>query len=125
MMMEAVRVIQAAGLKPARTIRIGLWSAEEQGLLGSQAYVREHLGSYENPRPDFSRVLCYFNIDSGAGSVLSVMGVGPEAEQTVLREAIAPFADLGAGGSSSFLSRAIGSNRQQQLQPRRQFPRST
>ncbi|HTY61409.1 MAG TPA: M20/M25/M40 family metallo-hydrolase [Acidobacteriota bacterium] len=109
MMMEAVRVIQAAGLKPARTIRIGLWSAEEQGLLGSQAYVREHLGSYEKPKPDFSRVLCYFNIDSGAGSVRSVMVFGPEAEQTVLREAIAPFADMGAGGSSSFLSRAIGS----------------
>jgi len=109
MMMEAVRIIQAAGLKPARTIRIGLWSAEEEGLLGSQAYVREHLGSYENPRPDFSRVLCYFNIDSGAGSVRSVMVFGPESEQTILREAIAPFADIGAGGSAAFLSRALGS----------------
>ena len=109
MMMEAVRIIQAAGLKPARTIRIGLWSAEEEGLLGSQAYVREHLGSYENPRPDFSRVLCYFNIDSGAGSVRSVMVFGPESEQTMLREAIAPFADMGARGSAAFLSRALGS----------------
>ena len=109
MMMEAMRIIQAAGLKPARTIRIGLWSAEEEGLLGSQAYVREHLGSFENPKPDFSRVLCYFNIDAGAGSVRSVLVFGPESQQTVLREAVAPFADMGVGGSSAFLSRALGS----------------
>ena len=47
--MEAVRIIQALGLKPRRTIRIGLWTGEEQGLLGSRAYVAEHFGSLQNP----------------------------------------------------------------------------
>ena len=47
--MEAVRIIQALGLKPRRTIRIALWSGEEQGLLGSRAYVAEHFGSMQNP----------------------------------------------------------------------------
>jgi hypothetical protein len=109
MMMEAVRIIQAAGLKPRRTIRIGLWSGEEEGLLGSQAYVKAHLGTFENPKPEFHQVICYFNVDSGAGSVRSVMVFGPQEAQAVMQEAIAPFADLGAGGSSAFLSRALGS----------------
>src|SRR5256714_3092373 len=47
--MEAVRIIQALGLKPRRTIRIGLWTGEEQGLLGSRAYVAEHFGSLQTP----------------------------------------------------------------------------
>ena len=47
--MEAVRIIQALGLKPRRTIRVALWSGEEQGLLGSRAYVAEHFGSMQNP----------------------------------------------------------------------------
>lgn len=109
MMMEAVRIISQSGLKPRRTIRIGLWSAEEQGLLGSQAYVKAHFGSFENPKPDFGKILCYFNMDSGAGSVSRVMVFGPKEAELVLRDAIAPFGDLGAGGSSAFLSRALGS----------------
>ncbi len=109
MMMEAVRVIRAAGLKPRRTIRIGLWSGEEEDLLGSKAYVESHLGSFENPKPEFSKVICYFNIDSGAGSVRSVMVFGPEDARNVMKEAIAPFADLGAGGAMAFLSRKFGS----------------
>ena len=47
--MEAVRIIQALGLKPRRTIRVALWSGEEQGLLGSRAYVAQHFGSMQNP----------------------------------------------------------------------------
>ena len=50
--MEAVRILQAAGLKPRRTIRVALWSGEEQGLLGSRAYVREHFGYYTNITPE-------------------------------------------------------------------------
>jgi carboxypeptidase Q len=109
MMMEAVRIIRQSGLQPRRTIRIGLWSAEEQGLLGSQAYVKAHFGSFENPKPEFGKILCYFNMDSGAGSVSRVMVFGPKEAELVLRDAIAPFGDLGAGGSSAFLSRALGS----------------
>ena len=47
--MEAVRIIQALGFKPRRTIRIALWTGEEQGLLGSRAYVAEHFGSMQSP----------------------------------------------------------------------------
>jgi hypothetical protein len=53
-MMEAARILTAIGVKPRRTIRVALWSGEEQGLLGSQAYVREHFGSYEDQKPAFS-----------------------------------------------------------------------
>ncbi|MEY2409476.1 MAG: carboxypeptidase [Verrucomicrobiota bacterium] len=50
--MEAVRILQAAGLKPRRTIRVALWSGEEEGLLGSGAYVRKHFGYYTNINPE-------------------------------------------------------------------------
>jgi acetylornithine deacetylase/succinyl-diaminopimelate desuccinylase-like protein len=53
-MMEAARILKTIGVKPRRTIRVALWSGEEQGLLGSQAYVKEHFGSAENPKPSFS-----------------------------------------------------------------------
>jgi Zn-dependent M28 family amino/carboxypeptidase len=49
-MLEAIRILQAIGVKPRRTIRVALWSGEEQGLLGSQAYVKAHFASYENRR---------------------------------------------------------------------------
>ena len=57
MMMEAARIIQALGLKPRRTIRVALWSGEEEGLLGSQAYVKQHFGSFENPKPEFDNLV--------------------------------------------------------------------
>src|ERR671939_1466403 len=53
--MEAVRILQALGLKPRRTIRIALWSGEEQGLLGSRYYVMQHLGTFQNPTIDAFR----------------------------------------------------------------------
>ena len=53
-MMEAARLIQALGLKPRRTIRVALWSGEEEGLLGSLAYVKQHFGSVENPKPEYA-----------------------------------------------------------------------
>src|SRR5204863_6428771 len=86
--MEACRIIQALGLKPRRTIRIALWSGEEEGLLGSRAYVTEHFGSREgggfggpggaNPnaeppkittKPDFEKISAYFNLDNGTGKL--------------------------------------------------------
>ena len=54
-MMEVLRILKATGLKPRRTVRIGLWGAEENGLLGSQAYVREHLGTREAPKPELAK----------------------------------------------------------------------
>ena len=66
-MVEAARLIQALGLHPRRTIRVGLWSGEEEGLLGSKAYVEQHFGTAENPKPEWAKLDCYFNIDSGTG----------------------------------------------------------
>ena len=109
MMMEVMRIIQQSGLKPRRTIRIGLWSGEEEGLYGSIAYVKQHFGTYENPKPEFKQLVCYFNIDSGAGSVRSLSIFGPESAAAILNDVVAPFADLGvSGGATNSLSRALG-----------------
>jgi len=107
-MMEAARILKTIGVKPRRTIRVALWSGEEQGLLGSQAYVKEHFGSFENPKPGYEKFGGYFNIDSGTGRArgLSVFGT-PEAA-TVLREAVAPFAEYGVLGAISTKSRGLG-----------------
>jgi carboxypeptidase Q len=107
-MMEAARVIQALGLKPRRTLRVALWSAEEQGLLGSQAYVKEHFGSFEEPKPEFAKLVCYFNIDSGTGRVRGASVFGPPAAATIVRNALEPFADLGVVGAVASTSRALG-----------------
>ena len=56
MMLEAARILKSLGLKPRRTIRVALWDAEEQGLLGSIAYVKEHFGTVENPKPEFAKL---------------------------------------------------------------------
>ncbi len=107
-MMEAARILKALGVKPRRTIRVALWSGEEQGLLGSQAYVKSHFGSAENPTPEFSKFGGYFNIDSGTGRARGLSVFGPPAAAQVLREAIAPFEDLGVMGAIVSRSRALG-----------------
>jgi hypothetical protein len=107
-MMESARIIQALGLKPRRTLRVALWSAEEQGLLGSQAYVKEHFGSAEEPKPEFAKLVCYFNIDSGTGRVRGASVFGPPAAAAVVRNVLEPFADLGVAGAIATSSRAIG-----------------
>src|SRR5260370_11393462 len=68
-MMEAARLIQALGLQPRRTIRVALWSGEEEGLLCSLAYVKQHFGTAEDPKPDWSKLDCYFNVDTGTGRI--------------------------------------------------------
>ena len=108
MMMEAARIIQALGLKPRRTIRVALWSGEEEGLLGSQAYVKQHFGSFEEPKPEFATLDCYFNIDSGTGRVRGASVFGPPAAAAIVRNALEPFADLGVAGAVASTSRAVG-----------------
>jgi carboxypeptidase Q len=107
-MMEALRVLKAIGVKPRRTIRVALWGGEEQGLLGSQAYVKEHFGSFENPKPEFNKLVAYFNIDSGTGRARGAGVFGPPEAAAVVREALAPFADLGVAGAIATKSRALG-----------------
>ena len=80
-MIEAVRVIQALGLKPRRTIRVALWAAEEQGLLGSREYVNRHYfdAATKTPKPDHANVQAYFNLDNGTGRILGIWGQGNTA----------------------------------------------
>ncbi len=107
-MMEAARILKAIGVKPRRTIRVALWSGEEEGLLGSQAYVKEHFGSFENPKPDFNKLVAYFNIDSGTGRARAAGVFGPAAAVDIVRAALAPFEDLGVMGASRSTSRTLG-----------------
>jgi hypothetical protein len=107
-MMEAARILVAVGAKPRRTIRVALWSGEEQGLLGSQAYVREHFGMAEDPKPGHVKFAGYFNIDNGTGRTRGMTVFGPAAAGTVLREAVAPLKDLGVLGAMTTRSRQRG-----------------
>ncbi len=107
-MMEAARILKAIGVKPRRTIRVACWGGEEQGLLGSQAYVKQHFGTAENPTAEFSKFNGYFNIDSGTGRARGLTIFGPPEAATVLREALAPFADLGFAGVLASKSRGLG-----------------
>ena len=106
--MEAVRIIQELGLRPRRTIRIGLWSAEEQGTLGSHAYVAAHFGrKIPTPpgssaaarfefQPEYEKLAGYFNLDYGTGRIRGVYLQGNEAVRPIFRAWLAPFNDLGA-----------------------------
>lgn len=108
MMMEAARVLKALGVQPRRTIRVALWSGEEQGLLGSRAYVAKHFGSFEAPGPEFDKLVAYLNIDTGTGRTRGVSVFGPPAVAQPLREILKPFEDLGVAGAIATASRAIG-----------------
>jgi hypothetical protein len=107
-MMEAIRILQVVGVKPRRTIRLALWSGEEQGLLGSQAYVKEHFGTFENPKPEYANFAGYFNIDSGTGRARGMTVFGPPEAAGILRQVLAPFADTGVGGAAASRSRRRG-----------------
>jgi hypothetical protein len=97
-MMEAARILQAIGVKPRRTIRVALWGGEEQGLLGSKAYVKQHFGTFEDPKPEFAKFGGYFNVDSGTGRIRGASVFGPPEAGTVLREIFKPWEDFGMMG---------------------------
>ena len=104
-MMEALRILKATGARPRRTVRMVLFDGEEQGLLGSLAYVKAHYGSDASPLPDFGKLVAFFNMDAGAGQLRGLSVFGPPAAAQVLRELLAPFKDLGAVGANSSRSR--------------------
>ena len=106
-MMEAARILQAIGVRPRRTIRVALWSGEEEGLLGSQAYVEEHFGSAEHPKPEFAKLDAYLNIDSGTGRARGASIFGPSEAADMVRSALAPFKDLGLVGAVTTTSRNL------------------
>lgn len=94
-MMEAVRILQATGLKPKRTVRIALWTGEEQGIIGSRAYVQQHFGTRAAPTPDAGKFSVYFNLDNGTGAIRGVYQQGNAAAGPVFQEWMKPWADKG------------------------------
>ncbi len=107
-MMEAARILKTLGVKPRRTIRVALWSGEEQGLLGSIAYVKEHFGSFEDPKPGYEKFGGYFNIDSGTGRVRGASVFGPPEAAKILRDILEPFKADGVAGAITSRSRRLG-----------------
>jgi carboxypeptidase Q len=107
-MMEAARILQTLGVKPRRTIRVALWSGEEEGLLGSQAYVKEHFGSFENPKPGYEKFGGYFNIDSGTGRVRGASVFGPSSAADIMRKILEPLKGEGVAGAVASRGRNLG-----------------
>ena len=96
-MMEAVRILKAAGVRPRRTVRVALWGGEEEGLLGSKAYVADHLGDVETMalKPEHAKLAAYFNSDNGTGKVRGVWMQSNLAVRPIFEQWIAPLKDLG------------------------------
>jgi carboxypeptidase Q len=110
--MEAGRIIQTLGLKPRRTIRVALWTGEEQGLLGSKAYVAEHFAKFDPPptslggtapagakmvtTAEYANFNAYFNLDNGTGKIRGVYLQNNETARPLFRQWLMPFRDLGA-----------------------------
>ena len=116
--MEAVRILQTLGIKPRRTIRIALWTGEEQGLLGSRAYVAQHFGKLEGgPQfggggglggggnanatpaklttlPEYEKFSGYFNLDNGTGRIRGIYLQGNDAVRSIFRQWLTAFRDV-------------------------------
>ncbi len=111
-MLEAFRILKTVGLPMRRTVRLALWTGEEEGLLGSRAYVREHFGTVDESGPHFTaenaKVSGYFNVDNGTGAIRGVYLQGNAAVRPVFQQWLAPFADLGA--STTTLSNTGGTD---------------
>jgi Zn-dependent M28 family amino/carboxypeptidase len=117
-MMEAVRILKATGLQPRRTIRIALWSGEEQGLFGSRNYVKNHLAdpAVMQLKPEHARVSAYYNLDNGTGKIRGIYQQNNKSVGDIFREWLAPFRDMGAttvtinntGGTDHLAFDAVG-----------------
>jgi Zn-dependent M28 family amino/carboxypeptidase len=98
-MLEAMRLLKTLNLKPRRTIRIGLWTGEEQGLMGSRAYVKQHFGYTDStgfhPTNEQTKFAAYFNVDNGSGKIRGVFLQSIEAERPIFDAWMGPFKDIG------------------------------
>lgn len=116
--MEAVRILKALDVQPRRTIRIALWSGEEQGLMGSRAYVKKHFADRETMelKPAHSNFSAYYNLDNGTGKIRGVYLQGNAAVRPIFQAYLEPFKDLGAdtvtirntGGTDHLAFDAVG-----------------
>jgi Zn-dependent M28 family amino/carboxypeptidase len=127
MVMEAARILAATGIKPKRTIRFALWAGEEQGLLGSMAYVEQHIATRApakepvtglaryygwtarwpiTPLPEHAQLAAYFNLDNGSGKIRGINVENNQAVIPIFRDWFAPFASMGA---STVANRSTGS----------------
>lgn len=136
--MEAARILKALNVRPKRTIRFALWNGEEQGLLGSLAYVDRYLATRApatdpawadlpanrtwrhrwpiEPRPGYRDLVAYFNLDNGSGKIRGINAEGNVAAAPIFQEWLAPFASMGAttvslrnsGGTDHVYMQAVG-----------------
>lgn len=105
-MMEAMRLLKAAGLQPKRTVRICLWGGEEQVFAGSRAYVKDHVGNLhrESPGNDYHHISAYFNLDNGTGKIRGIYAQGNALVKPIFEEYLQPF--VSTGGNAVTLQNA-------------------
>jgi Zn-dependent M28 family amino/carboxypeptidase len=97
-MIEVMRILKTLNLAMDRTVRIGLWSGEEQGLFGSKAYVKAHFGDPDTMqlKPEHAKLDAYLNLDNGSGKIRGVYLQGNDAARPVFEKMLMPFHDMGA-----------------------------
>jgi carboxypeptidase Q len=152
--LEAARILKTLGVKPKRTIRFALWSGEEQGLLGSRAYVAQHFASRPEPadkdelalpsrwrkptwpvqpKPEHAKLAAYFNIDNGGGRVHGIYAQENLGAKMLFERFIEPLRDLGVttvtmentGSTDHVPFDAVGLPGFQFIQDRRDYPTRT
>jgi carboxypeptidase Q len=106
-MMEAMRILKTCGVKMRRTVRLALWTGEEEGLLGSRAYVKEHFAdrSTMELKPDHAKLSAYFNVDNGTGKIRGIYLQGNEGVRPIFEKWMEPFK---AEGMSTLSARGTG-----------------
>jgi hypothetical protein len=105
---EALRLIHTLNLPHRRTIRVALWSGEEEGLYGSIAYVAQHFGSAENPKPEWFKLDAYLNLDDGTGKPRGASVFGPPEAAAMVQTAMDNFKDWGFYRVNPTLGRQTG-----------------
>ena len=98
-MIEVMRILKTLNLRLDRSVRLGLWSGEEQGILGSRAYVAEHFAAREDMKvkPEHAKLSGYFNVDNGSGKIRGINLQGNDMMRPVFEAWFKPLQDLGAG----------------------------